>query len=110
MGTREHRADGLNSVHVSQKIGLGYIAIAVAPGHRLRLAISSSNFDRFDINPNTGEPYSDHAVTRGLSAWRFQGYESRGEPQSAATLPAANRIYADCSHPSQVILPVTAEK
>jgi uncharacterized protein len=25
-------------------------------GHRLRLDISSSNFPRFDVNPNTGEP------------------------------------------------------
>lgn len=24
--------------------------------HRIRLDISSSNFPRFDINPNTGEP------------------------------------------------------
>jgi putative CocE/NonD family hydrolase len=27
-----------------------------AKGHRLRLDISSSNFPRFDVNPNTGEP------------------------------------------------------
>jgi hypothetical protein len=26
------------------------------PGHRIRLDISSSNFPRFDVNPNTGEP------------------------------------------------------
>jgi hypothetical protein len=25
-------------------------------GHRLRLDISSSNFPKFDVNPNTGEP------------------------------------------------------
>ena len=25
-------------------------------GHRIRLDISSSNFPRFDVNPNTGEP------------------------------------------------------
>jgi putative CocE/NonD family hydrolase len=27
-----------------------------AAGHRIRLDISSSNFPRFDVNPNTGEP------------------------------------------------------
>src|SRR4029453_16443147 len=27
-----------------------------AAGHRTRLDISSSNFPRFDVNPNTGEP------------------------------------------------------
>ena len=25
------------------------------PGHRIRLDASSSNFPRFDVNPNTGE-------------------------------------------------------
>ena len=27
-----------------------------AAGHRLRVDISSSNYPRFDANPNTGEP------------------------------------------------------
>ena len=30
------------------------------PGHRIRLDISSSNFPRFDVNPNTGEPLYMH--------------------------------------------------
>src|SRR5262249_1112238 len=29
-------------------------------GHRIRLDISSSNFPRFDVNPNTGEPVGRH--------------------------------------------------
>src|SRR6185312_11454432 len=29
-------------------------------GHRIRLDIASSNFPRFDINPNTGEPLGQH--------------------------------------------------
>ena len=29
-------------------------------GHRIRLDISSSNFPRFDLNPNTGEPIGRH--------------------------------------------------
>jgi putative CocE/NonD family hydrolase len=33
-------------------------------GHRLRLDISSSNFPRFDANPNTGEPLNGHRTTR----------------------------------------------
>jgi len=87
-------------------IDLGYIAIALAPGHRLRLAISSSNFDRFDINPNTGEPYGSHAITRELLAKRLRGYEARGEPQFTATLLARNTIFMDRQRPTQVILPV----
>ena len=29
-------------------------------GHRIRLDVSSSNFPRFDLNPNTGEPLQEH--------------------------------------------------
>ena len=36
-------------------------------GHRIRLDISSSNFPRFDVNPNTGEPLNEQ---RGSSVFR----------------------------------------
>lgn len=32
-------------------------------GHRIRVDISSSNFPRFDVNPNTGEPIGRHRRT-----------------------------------------------
>ncbi|WP_420447471.1 CocE/NonD family hydrolase [Candidatus Palauibacter sp.] len=35
-------------------------------GHRIRLEISSSNYPRFDVNPNTGEPLGRH--TRMVAA------------------------------------------
>jgi hypothetical protein len=53
-------------------------------GHRIRLDISSSNFPRFDVNPNTGEPLNAH---RRL-------------------LTATNTVYYDRAHPSHVLLPV----
>jgi putative CocE/NonD family hydrolase len=53
-------------------------------GHRIRLDISSSNFPRFDVNPNTGEP------------------EGRARSQRVAR----NRVYVGGRHASQVILPV----
>jgi len=53
-------------------------------GHRIRLDISSSNFPRFDVNPNTGEPLN---ANRRL-------------------VVATNTIYHDREHPSQVILPI----
>jgi putative CocE/NonD family hydrolase len=53
-------------------------------GHKIRLDISSSNWPRFDINPNTGEPL-------GLSTRREK---------------ALNTIYHDSKHPSHLILPV----
>jgi len=37
-------------------IDLWSTALAVNKGHRLRLAISSSNYPRFEVNPNTGGP------------------------------------------------------
>jgi predicted acyl esterase len=27
-----------------------------SPGHRVRVAISSSNYERFSVNPNNGDP------------------------------------------------------
>ena len=91
------------------EIDLGYIAIVLAPGHRLRLAISSSNFDRFDINPNTGEPYGDHATTRALLTKRLRAQSPRGEPTHTKTLIATNTIHMDRIHPTRVILPVAMD-
>lgn len=53
-------------------------------GHRIRVDISSSNFPRFDVNPNTGEP---------LNANRRMAI-------------ATNTIYHDREHPSAIVLPV----
>jgi len=53
-------------------------------GHRIRLDISSSNFPRFDVNPNTGEPLNDNR-------------------RSAV---AENTLYHDAQHPSHILLPV----
>jgi putative CocE/NonD family hydrolase len=50
-------------------------------GHRIRLDVSSSNFPRFDVNPNTGDPLQEH---RRL-------------------VPADNTVHLGASH---VVLPV----
>lgn len=54
------------------------------PGHRIRLDISSSNFPKFDVNPNTGEP--DGAARRRRVA--------------------VNSVFVDALRPSCVRLPV----
>jgi len=54
-------------------------------GHRIRLDISSSNFPRFDVNPNTGEPLNNNR------RWQI----------------AENTIYMDGKHPSHIVLPIT---
>lgn len=53
-------------------------------GHRIRLDISSSNFPRFDINPNTGGPL---------------GRDRR-------IVVAENAVYHDPDRPSRLILPI----
>jgi hypothetical protein len=53
-------------------------------GHRIRLDISSSNFPRFDVNPNTGEPLNHNR------RWRV----------------ADNSVYHDAQHSSRIILPI----
>ncbi|TMA57964.1 MAG: CocE/NonD family hydrolase, partial [Deltaproteobacteria bacterium] len=53
-------------------------------GHQIRLDISSSNFPRFDVNPNTGGPL--------------------GEP--GGMVVAENSIYHDATHPSHIVFPV----
>jgi putative CocE/NonD family hydrolase len=53
-------------------------------GHRIRVDIASSNFPRFDVNPNTGEPLAQHR----------------------RMVVATNTIYHDASHPSHLVLPV----
>ena len=35
-----------------------------AAGHRIRIDVSSSNWPRFDVNPNTGEPLGQHRTTQ----------------------------------------------
>jgi putative CocE/NonD family hydrolase len=53
-------------------------------GHRIRLDVSSSNFPRFDVNPNTGEPVGRHTHM----------------------VKADNTIHTGADHPSRMILPV----
>jgi hypothetical protein len=53
-------------------------------GHRIRVDVSSSNFPRFDVNPNTGEPLGDNRC------W----------------VTAVNTLYHDRRRPSHILLPV----
>ena len=53
-------------------------------GHRIRLDISSSNFPRFDVNPNTGEPLQ----------------------RNRRMIPADNTVFHDRARPSRIVLPI----
>ena len=52
-------------------------------GHRIRVEVSSSNYPRFDVNPNTGEPLGRH--TRMVPAENT--IHHAGPRASAITLP-----------------------
>jgi hypothetical protein len=54
------------------------------PGHRIRLDVSSSNFPKFDVNPNTGEP----------------------EGAALRKRVAVNTVFVDADRPSHVVLPL----
>ena len=45
------------------RIDIGATGNVFLPGHRIRLEVSSSNFPRYDRNPNTGAPFGTDATT-----------------------------------------------
>jgi putative CocE/NonD family hydrolase len=53
-------------------------------GHRIRFDVSSSNFPKFDVNPNTGEP----------------------EGRALRKRIARNTVYVDAGRPSLIRLPI----
>ena len=72
---------------VRYELSLWSTSMVFAPGHRLAVLITSSDFPRYDRNPNTGE--LAHAATR--------------------LEPALQRIFIDAERASHVVLPVIDE-
>ncbi len=91
LGPNYHRAYGIREellkpgeiYHVV--IDLWATSNLFCAGHRIRLDISSSNFPRFDANPNTGEPFPKRRLPPVL---------------------AHNTIHMGPEHPSHIILPI----
>jgi putative CocE/NonD family hydrolase len=65
-------------------IEVGATSNVFLPGHRLRVEVSSSNFPRYDRNPNTGGTFA----------------------QDATTQVARQTVFHDASRPSRLVLPV----
>jgi uncharacterized protein len=59
-----------------------------AKGHRIRVDVSSSNFPKFDVNPNTGDS------------------EGMGRTRKVAR----NTVFMDATRPSRIILPMVKPK
>lgn len=53
-------------------------------GHRIRVDVSGSNFPRFDVNPNTGEPLNNNR----------------------RRVVATNTVHHDAAHASHIVLPI----
>ena len=68
------------------EIDLWPTSLVFSKGHRVRVAISSSNSPRFEPNPNTGKP--------------------SGVDDDMKTV--TNTIYLDAEHPSHILLPVVS--
>jgi putative CocE/NonD family hydrolase len=66
------------------RVDVGVTSNVFLAGHRIRVEISSSNFPRYDRNPNTGD--------EPATATRWQ--------------VATNRVYLGATTPSRVIMPV----
>ena len=71
-------------VVVRYEIDLWSTSNTFLPGHRIRLEVSSSNFPRFDRNPNTGE---------------LPG-------RSAVMVSALQTVFHSSEYPSRLVLPV----
>ena len=65
-------------------VSLWHTSIVFKAGHRIRLELTSSNFPRFDRNPNTGHDLGVDAQIR----------------------PAENRVYHNGDYPTHLTLPV----
>ena len=59
----------------------------VTKGHQLRVEISSSDFNRYDRNPNTGEPFG----------------------HSATIVTAEQTVHHRAAYPSHIVLPIKAQ-
>jgi len=69
---------------VEMDIDLWVTSNLFLPGHRIRVEISSSNFPRFDRNPNSGLPFGTDTVLH----------------------PAEQTVFHDSLRPSHILLPV----
>ncbi len=65
-------------------VDIGSTSLILNKGHRIRVAVSSSNSPRFEPNANTGDPH----------------------PTAGATRVATNVVHLSAEHPSHILLPV----
>jgi putative CocE/NonD family hydrolase len=72
------------------RVDLGATSNLFLPGHRIRLEVSSSNFPRFDRNPNTGGVFGEDAELRRAT----QTVHHSSQRPSRLVLPVVPRTEA----------------
>jgi uncharacterized protein len=87
--------DGLEKAELAEPskvyplaIDVGVTSNVFLAGHAIRVEISSSNFPRFDRNPNTGRPFADETALK----------------------KARQMVYHSRQYPSRVLLPVVPDE
>ena len=93
---RTRRRNGVDEADVMMTPGEVYrmevdvwsTSYVLAAGHRLRVEISSSCFNRYDRNLNTGEPFG----------------------QGATPVKATQTVFHDAAHASHILLPVYCDQ
>lgn len=81
--SKQHGAKVQNGLH-KYTINLWSTSNVFLKGHAIRVEISSSNFPRFDANPNTGASFID----------------------TTESVIANQMIFHDAEHPSHILLPI----
>ena len=90
------REGGLDPVYMEKDeiyqvdVNLWNTSMAMAPGHVLRVSISSSNYPRFSINPNNGLLLKDPSYP-------------------GANITALNTLYHSSKYPSYITLPQVSQ-
>lgn len=77
-------------------IDLWSTSIIVNKGHRIGVLISSSNFPRFEVNPNTGAD---------LPAYSGETPDGTKFADPSSLRPARNSVYMDKERPSALMIP-----
>jgi uncharacterized protein len=84
-------------------IDAGVTSNVFLAGHSIRLEISSSNFPRFDRNPNTGRPFADETQLEPARQTVYHGAVYASEILLPVIPPAAHEVTSTSnSHPEAV--------
>lgn len=101
------------------------ISVVFNAGHRIGVLISSSNYPRFELNPNTGadRPVYNRIQTENAApptlASQVAANRAPGEPpeaiadqvlDAASVRTARNTVYMDHARPSALVLPIRADQ